>query len=266
MAAASGKWDDLVARLLSAVVMVAVAALAIWLGHVAFKLLIAGICGAMVWELVRMINGGVSTGMGKLLGGICAAVIIVAAYLPPGVALPLLIAPAFIGLSRLTTHHGIFMPFSVAIMLAGFGLIALRDDFGLVWMLWLVLVVVVTDVAGYFAGRMIGGPKFWPKVSPKKTWSGTIAGWVGAAIVGLLYWAFANGGPNVVGVSIALSMASQMGDIAESAIKRRLGIKDSSNLIPGHGGVLDRFDGMLGAALFLLLVEQIIDFPPVVGP
>lgn len=266
MAAASGKWDDLIARLGSAVVMVAVAALGLWLGGVAFKLLIAAICGAMVWELVRMINGGVTTGMGKLLGLLCTSVLIVSAYLPPGLALPLLIAPAFVGLSQLRQNRSIFMSFSVAIMLAGFGLIALRDDFGMAWMLWLVLVVVVTDVAGYFAGRMIGGPKFWPKVSPKKTWSGTVAGWIGAAIVGVLYWAFANGGPNVVGVSIALSMASQLGDIAESATKRRLGIKDSSNLIPGHGGVMDRFDGMLGAALFLLLVEQVISFPPAVGP
>jgi len=70
-------------------------------------------------------------------------------------------------------------------------------------------------------------------------------------------------GLEIVGISIAISMASQMGDIAESAMKRKMGVKDSSNLIPGHGGVFDRFDGMLGASVFLLLIEQLVDFPPV---
>ena len=130
-------------------------------------------------------------------------------------------------------------------------------------MLWLALVVIVTDVAGYFAGRFIGGPKFWPRVSPKKTWSGTVAGWVGAGVVGLIFMAQPGVGAEVVGISIAISMASQMGDIAESAMKRKMGVKDSSNLIPGHGGVFDRFDGMLGASVFLLMIEQIVDFPPV---
>ena len=129
-------------------------------------------------------------------------------------------------------------------------------------MTWLLVVVVVVDVAGYFAGKVFGGPKFWPKVSPKKTWSGTAAGWVGAAVVGLCYMIFAGGGVVAITVSIAAAMAAQMGDIAESAIKRKVGVKDSSNLIPGHGGLLDRFDGMLGAALLLLIVEQFIAFPP----
>lgn len=259
--ALSAKWDDLVARLGSAVVMVAVGLLAIWMGGWVFRLLVAAICGAMIWELMRMIGGGQA--MARGLGLLSAACLLLASVLPAGFALPLVMAPAFVGLSRMTMHHGVFMPFSVAILLAGFGMMALRMDFGLVWLMWLVLVVVVTDVAGYFAGRILGGPKFWPKVSPKKTWSGTIAGWVGAAGVGLIFWIAGASGPNVVGVSIALSMASQMGDIAESAIKRRMGVKDSSQLIPGHGGLLDRFDGMLGAALFLLLVEQVVDFPPV---
>lgn len=262
MASVSEKWDDLAARLASAGVMVSVAMLCIWLGGVAFKLLIAVVCGAMIWELVRMIQGGAGTGMARLLGLLSGAVVFAASFLSAGLALPLLFAPAFFGVSRMSVHHGTFMPFSVAILLAGFGLIALREDFGLVWMLWLVLVVIVSDVAGYFAGRMIGGPKFWPRVSPKKTWSGTVAGWIGAGLVGALYWATGHGGANVIGVSIALCMAAQLGDIAESATKRKMGIKDSSNLIPGHGGVMDRFDGMLGAALFLLLVEQVIAFPP----
>jgi phosphatidate cytidylyltransferase len=131
------------------------------------------------------------------------------------------------------------------------------------WLIWLVLVVVVTDIAGYFAGRIIGGPKFWPAVSPKKTWSGTIAGWVCAAIVGMVFLRFTTAGPDLPWISAALSLASQLGDIAESAIKRRMGVKDSSHLIPGHGGLLDRFDGLLGASLLMLLVALIVIVPEV---
>jgi phosphatidate cytidylyltransferase len=109
---------------------------------------------------------------------------------------------------------------------------------------------------------MIGGPKLWPRVSPKKTWSGTVAGWVGATVVAILFAGATNAGFGLIGVSIAVSMASQIGDIAESAIKRRSGVKDSSNLIPGHGGLLDRFDGMLGAAVFIVIAGPLIAFPP----
>ncbi|MDP5349564.1 MAG: phosphatidate cytidylyltransferase, partial [Paracoccaceae bacterium] len=132
--------------------------------------------------------------------------------------------------------------------------VMLRDTpDGLTWLIWLVLVVVVTDVAGYFAGRMIGGPKFWPAISPKKTWSGTVAGWIGAGALGLAFQPLTGAGATLVLISMIASFASQMGDIAESAVKRRTGVKDSSSLIPGHGGVLDRFDGLLGASLLVLL-------------
>jgi|TARA_B110000459_G_C16246341_1_gene331428 phosphatidate cytidylyltransferase len=89
-----------------------------------------------------------------------------------------------------------------------------------------------------------------------------VFGWVGAAIVGFIFTIYTGASFELIGISIAVAMASQMGDIAESAIKRMMGVKDSSTLIPGHGGVLDRFDGMLGAAVFLLLVGQFIGFPP----
>ena len=116
--------------------------------------------------------------------------------------------------------------------------------------------VIATDVAGYFVGRIVGGPKFWPKVSPKKTWSGTVGGWVAAAAVG----AFFGGWPLIL-VSVVTSFFSQMGDAAESAIKRRTGVKDSSNLIPGHGGLMDRFDALMGASLFIMLVGAIVGLP-----
>ncbi|MEP6319808.1 MAG: phosphatidate cytidylyltransferase, partial [Paracoccaceae bacterium] len=125
------------------------------------------------------------------------------------------------------------------------------------------LIVIFSDILGYFAGRIIGGPKFWPKVSPKKTWSGTIAGWIGAAIIGVVYVAWGKAGAEIIGISIALAIAGQLGDVAESALKRRMDVKDSSNILPGHGGMFDRFDSMLGASILLLLMGQVVGFPPV---
>ncbi|MBK5927578.1 hypothetical protein CCR87_09615 [Rhodobaculum claviforme] len=131
--------------------------------------------------------------------------------------------------------------------LHGFGL--LRDGLGFVWMGWLIAVVIASDVAGYFIGRVVGGPKFWPSVSPKKTWSGTVAGWIAAAGVGAAFAGPLGAGGALVALSVVVAAAGQGGDIAESALKRRAGVKDSSQLIPGHGGLADRFDAMLAAAL-----------------
>jgi phosphatidate cytidylyltransferase len=130
-------------------------------------------------------------------------------------------------------------------------------------LIWLVSIVVVTDIAGYFVGKSIGGPKFWPVISPKKTWSGTIGGWIGAALVGVIFVMLTNASWTIVLLSVVMSFAGQMGDIAESALKRRQGVKDSSTLIPGHGGLFDRFDALLGASLFMLLFASAFDVPGV---
>ena len=156
-----------------------------------------------------------------------------------------------------------FFVFALGIQLAGWGLVHFRADYGFTWLLWLMSVVIVTDVFGYFAGKAFGGPKFWPRYSPKKTWSGTAAGWIGAALVGAVFMLFTDVGLVIVPISMALSFAGQMGDIAESALKRRMGVKDSSTLIPGHGGLFDRFDALLGGALFMLLVADVFDIPGV---
>lgn len=130
----------------------------------------------------------------------------------------------------------------------------------------LVAVIAASDMAGYFVGRSVGGPKFWPRVSPKKTWSGTIGGWVAAGLVGAIASAlFGWGGQEAGGAAVALgalvavllAFAGQMGDIVESALKRRVGLKDSSTLIPGHGGILDRIDALVAAAAVAALVHML---------
>ncbi len=264
MAGENEKWSDLAVRLASGALMVMVGLTGIWLGGHVFHVMVALICGLMVWELVRMVQPQ-DASVAVQLGFTSALATGIAIYLPTGFALPLLLAPALIGFGQLKRYRTIFMVFTVMVLLAGFGMMSVRDDLGFEWMLWLVLVVVATDVVGYFAGRLIGGPKFWPRVSPKKTWAGTGFGWVGAAVVGAYYMTTTGAGAELIGVSVAVSMASQMGDIAESAIKRRVGVKDSSNLIPGHGGLLDRFDGMLGASVFLLIIGPFIGLPPGLG-
>lgn len=259
MSEAGGRWDDLVTRLVSGALMGGVGLFIVWLGGLWFHIFIAVACGIMIWELARMLGGG-DVGRWVALAG--AAAMMVAGEIPGGFALPLLVLPAMLGVGQLEKNRTIFSVYTVMIMLAGYGLMILRDDFGFVWLMWLVCVVMVADISGYFAGRIIGGPKFWPRVSPKKTWSGTIAGWIGAVIVAVVFISYTGTGAELIGISIALAMAGQLGDIAESAVKRKCAVKDSSSLIPGHGGLFDRFDAMLGASIFLLLVEQIVDFPP----
>ncbi|MEM7632568.1 MAG: phosphatidate cytidylyltransferase [Pseudomonadota bacterium] len=260
MSGATDRWSDLGVRLGSGAAMVAIGVAGIWAGGDAFHVLIALICGLMVWELVRMLAPD-TRGLPLQLGGIAAVAVLIATYLPTLYAVPLLAAAVMVGLGQVKRLVAVYFVFTALVLLAGWGMAHVRDDLGFGWMVWLVLVVVITDVAGYFAGRMIGGPKFWPAVSPKKTWAGTSAGWIASALVGVVFGA----GSGAVGVlvlaSVFLSFASQLGDIAESAIKRKVGVKDSSSLIPGHGGLLDRFDGMLGAALALLLLEVGFGFP-----
>jgi phosphatidate cytidylyltransferase len=141
---------------------------------------------------------------------------------------------------------------SLGIMIGALLLIHLRTEIGMTATLWIIGLVVITDIAGYFVGRIVGGAKFWPAFSPKKTWSGIVGGWVSAV---LFTYVMVQGGylslhVETAGfIALCLSFASQLGDITESALKRASGVKDSSNLIPGHGGVMDRFDGVIGASL-----------------
>lgn len=124
-----------------------------------------------------------------------------------------------------------------------------RDpDEGFVALMFVLLIVWATDIGGYFAGRGIGGPKLWPRVSPKKTWAGAVGGFVGSLVVAAGFAAFGLGSvaPLLV-LGAVLSVVSQFGDLFESAVKRRFGVKDSSHLIPGHGGLMDRLDGFVAA-------------------
>ncbi len=254
------RWADLPVRLGSAVVLIGVGGAEMWIGGIGFNALVAVICGAMIWELVRMLSP-VQVRLGVALAFAGGAAALALAYLPQVWGLGGLGAVVVAGGMTLTEGRRVWTGYAPVILLAGLSLIALRAGFGAGWLIWLVAIVIASDVLGYFAGRLIGGPKFWPRVSPKKTWSGTVAGWIGAGLVGWAAMAPLGAGVALVPLSVVLAMAAQLGDIAESAVKRRAGVKDSSRLIPGHGGVMDRFDGMVGAAVMLLLAGPVVGLP-----
>lgn len=126
---------------------------------------------------------------------------------------------------------------------------------GFVALMFVLLVVWVTDIGGYFAGRSFGGPKLWERVSPKKTWAGAIGSFVGSLLLAAGFAALDLGrtGPLLL-LGAVLSVVSQLGDLFESAVKRRFGVKDSSQIIPGHGGLLDRLDGFVAAVIVAAIV------------
>jgi phosphatidate cytidylyltransferase len=146
---------------------------------------------------------------------------------------------------RIWTAAGFFYAASAEIASV---LVRLDRAEGFAALILVLLVVWVTDIGGYFAGRGIGGPKLWVRVSPKKTWAGAIGGFVASLVVAAGFAALGLGktGPLVL-LGAVLSIISQLGDLFESAVKRRFGVKDSSHIIPGHGGLLDRLDGFVAA-------------------
>lgn len=252
--AANRRWGDLLPRALSGIVLVALALGTAVLGGVAFALfwLLAAI--AVLWEWQRLIGpddalGRVLTGALSLLlaTGLAAAGWAGWAALPlalGGTALAWLASPGH----RVMAACGLFYASSLALALIGLRL----SVSGLFALLWLFAVVWGTDVMAYFGGRLIGGPKLWPRVSPSKTWSGFLVGVTSGGLLGLAVAPAGTHAGMIVVVGIAAGVVAQAGDVLESAIKRRYGVKDMSRLIPGHGGVTDRLDGFITAAVFAL--------------
>jgi phosphatidate cytidylyltransferase len=260
----SRAWDDLAPRLISGAVIAAFGLAALWAGGVWVKGLAVLSAGVMTWELARMGVPGRPL-QAVVMGAFAAAMLTLALWKHDPYWMHFLAAPPLLTALRATRDRIMAGTAAAVILAAAYGIVALREGLGWPFVLWLVALVAAVDTLGYFGGRMIGGPKFWPRVSPKKTWSGTVSGWAGAAAVGAGAVALAGAPAWVVWFSALVGLASQLGDIGESVVKRRAGIKDASAILPGHGGLMDRFDGMAGAVVFLLLWAQVAALPVIGG-
>ncbi|WP_347268256.1 phosphatidate cytidylyltransferase [Paracoccus sp. (in: a-proteobacteria)] len=262
-------WGDLGRRLLSGAVL-AVLGLALVLSTgLWLRIGVTIVIALLMWELARLTGHGHpqlrAPRRPALIGGFSGLVMLAMLQLPGDWPLLLAALPVALGWSGTQPQERrAWLLFTLAILGAGYALVVLRETMGLATLLWIVATVVASDVLGYFVGRRLGGPRFWPAISPKKTWSGTIAGWLGALALALGLWLAGLAGAGVILAGPLLAVAGQFGDIAESWLKRRVGVKDSSDLIPGHGGAMDRFDAMSGA-LLMALVLLLVNLLPRIG-
>jgi phosphatidate cytidylyltransferase len=259
--------SSLTLRTISAAVLIPIVAVAIYLGHPVWNLLVILFGGVMIWEWCGIAARSRIERAGWSITAPAVALVVVALaafafrdQLPP-VLLPLS-GGAFVVVAAIAVTLGAAPHFRVASLWFGLGMfyvlvpclaiIALRADptLGLQQIFWIVALVIAADTGAYIAGRSIGGPKLAPRISPNKTWAGLGGAVFSAAIVGAIT-ALILGRPSVVpltAVSAGLAIVEQAGDLAESAFKRHFGVKDASNIIPGHGGALDRVDGLIAVA------------------
>jgi phosphatidate cytidylyltransferase len=248
------RWGDLRQRVISAAILGPLALLCLWFGGTAFVLLIAVGAVGMVLEWVRMVGmrPGDAPALTVASGVILAMAACVDAHPLAGILVLAVAALLSYAVARAGGRNGLVAAGVPYIGLAAIALLWLRDDpeAGRADLLFLVLVVWASDIGAYLVGRWIGGPRLAPRISPGKTWSGAAGGLVGGCLCGLVVAQFV-AAPfaawYVVVVSGVLGVVAQAGDLLESLIKRRFGVKDSGRTIPGHGGLLDRLDGLLTA-------------------
>lgn len=252
------------ARIASALVMVPVALAIVWYGGPWISSLAALSAAIMAWEWGRLVGRSTRVVDDLLLAGMAAVSVLAGAYLAPWLGLLVGVAGILL-LQRLAGVRNA-APIWTAAGLAWIigpciGFVWLRADptEGPATAFWLLAVVWAIDTAAYVAGKTIGGPRLAPRISPKKTWAGLIGGLLAAVLVGLATALIV--GSNQIGrialLSGVLAIVEQIGDMAESFAKRRFGVKDSGNLIPGHGGLLDRLDGMLAVVVAVVILSLV---------
>lgn len=259
--------NNLLLRVASAAVLAPLALAAADAGGWIFFAACAVAAAGILWEWTRLVAARADGRI--LLPGLSALflALMLAGFGQPGAAIAAIALGAVIagGAAALWPHQ---VPGAIPLGWAAGGVLyagaaflgpaLLRRDpqYGLTALMFLAGTVWMTDICAYGAGRAVGGPLLWPRVSPNKTWAGAVGGLVGGIAVGVLV-AYASGIgdlPAVGTVALVLSVLTQVGDLFESAVKRRFGAKDSSGLIPGHGGLMDRLDGFLVAAVAALAI------------
>jgi phosphatidate cytidylyltransferase len=249
--------SNLVMRIAAAAVLAPLAIAIAYAGGWLWALLVVGVACGLYVEWLLIVND--TQDRRALLIGVIALLIaglgIVCGY--AGFALAAAVAGAVVVAATSATQgtwNATGLIYAAAALLAAI-LVRFDASTGFLALVFVLLVVWVTDIGGYFAGRGIGGPKLWPRVSPNKTWAGAIGGLVLSIAVAVAF-ALLGFGKLTSSVMLAsvLSVVSQLGDLFESAVKRRFGVKDSSRIIPGHGGLLDRLDGFVAAIVVAALI------------
>lgn len=252
-------------RILSGLAVAAVAIFALWAGALPFSLLVFAIAAAMSWEWGTIVRKDGFDIPGILHIGAVAAAAVLSGIGAAGLGV-VAVAAGAIAVSALLFGGGQARLSSLGVFYTGLPVVALvwlrSDDIhrGLTAVAFILLVVAATDIAAYATGRTVGGPRLAPRISPGKTWSGLAGGVAAAAGAGALMGHAAGGSPSWMAfLALVLAFTAQAGDLAESALKRSYGLKDSSNLIPGHGGFMDRMDGIVTAAVAAALIALLID-------
>ncbi|MFN0194552.1 MAG: phosphatidate cytidylyltransferase [Aestuariivirga sp.] len=250
------KWADLGIRAASAAILVPFVLLDVWAGGGWFRLMVALLAVLMAYEWTAIVHRSSPTQF-----ALHAAAAIAGAVIPEDsgatIAITAIIVLTLLG-AGVTRFKGTPLTlWSISgipyVGLSAVALVVLRDGGALgVWaVLWVMAIVWSADTFAYFAGRILGGPKLAPAISPKKTWAGLGGAMAGAAAASLIFTAAAGLGAGAILAFIALGLAlvEQAGDLFKSAMKRQYGVKDTGHLIPGHGGVIDRVDGLVAVAM-----------------
>jgi phosphatidate cytidylyltransferase len=252
--------SDLKPRVAAAVAMGSVALATAWIGGFVFAVFwwLASI--VLLWEWQRLV-GGARLAERVAVGGLMVALAALSALHNSvlGVIAALILGAIAVGWLA-GQREGIWAAAGAlyaGALVASVVLLRISPSFGLAAILWLFAVVWGTDIAAYFAGRLIGGPRLWPSVSPGKTWAGAIVGALAGALLGLMLAVWTNRLAALFWLGLATAIVSELGDLFESALKRRFGVKDSSGLIPGHGGLMDRLDAFVAASVFATVVADL---------
>ncbi|MDX2142430.1 MAG: phosphatidate cytidylyltransferase [Rhodospirillaceae bacterium] len=227
--------------------------LLVYWGFPGFHVLVAAIAGVMAWEFTRM-DGEEGAKRRTLIAAASVAAVgaisfdaaLIAWLIILVASIAVVVADQVAGRTGLNLVQGA-VPY-VAVPAVSLIFVSAAGGFQTVF--WLLAVVWLTDIGAYACGRLIGGPKLWPAISPNKTWAGVIGGVIIGTFAGLVMLAFFNIGATAMfaGLSIMLAALTVVGDLFESGLKRKFQVKDSGGMLPGHGGVMDRFDGLWAAA------------------
>jgi len=269
--------SELAARVISSLALAGLALVSAWFGGIILAIVWSVAAIAVLWEWLKLIGiSGSSLVSFWIFGG---ASILLSAFSDElfgfddyAMLWPAIIAALVLGVvAQLRKQSFVWTaagPLYAAIVVLAPIWLRGREPDGLVALLWLFLVVWISDIGAYFVGRRFGGPKLWPAISPKKTWSGLFGGLffgtllasgfvlLDRMVVGPIFI----GGIGLFVLTLGTSLVSELGDLFESAMKRHFGAKDSGQIIPGHGGIMDRLDSFVAAGLFAVIALDLFGF------